>query len=204
MRQQPIPEIVILQENPPAIFHRSRVLSPLDATLTNLACVSPLDATLRRPPCKSIKPRDFKSLRIRTYEDPLGKPCRINTYKKWGVRGVASDSCEGRSGRPERHLQVPTARDERRLRAFFASPDLSGRGPTPSGGEGRTNRMLSTIARDSSQSSSIRHFFIAPTARIERPSLTEPQCGLLRMTRGAIIAFHTPARSRAQCAWGTS
>ncbi len=68
------------------------LVTPLDATLTQLASVSALDSTLTRPSRKCIKTRDFNPIRCHTYEVPSRNPCRINTYKKqgWG-EGVGKD-----------------------------------------------------------------------------------------------------------------
>src|SRR2546425_12610135 len=41
-------------------------------TLTNFVPVSPLESTLTKPSRKSIKTRDFKFFRIRSYSTPLG------------------------------------------------------------------------------------------------------------------------------------
>src|SRR5712664_776880 len=56
-------------------------------TLTNFASVSPLDATLTKTSRKSIKTRDFKSFRIRSYTTPLRNPLIKNTYTYMGVGG---------------------------------------------------------------------------------------------------------------------
>src|SRR6266852_4673611 len=71
-------------------------VSRLESTLTNLASVSSLSSTLTGPSRKSIKTRDFNSIRCHTYEGSLCKPCRINTYKKQGVgEGVAFTAALG-------------------------------------------------------------------------------------------------------------
>src|SRR5260370_12234335 len=82
----------------------SRV-SRLESALTRRAPVTPLSSTLTRPSRKNIKTRDFNSISCHTYEGSPRKSFRCHTYKK-GV-GVASDFCEGRSGRPQRFLRVP-------------------------------------------------------------------------------------------------
>src|SRR5579864_1674905 len=43
-------------------------------TLANFASVSPLESALTKTSRKSIKRRDFKSFRIRSYTTPLHKP----------------------------------------------------------------------------------------------------------------------------------
>src|SRR5437879_4305057 len=60
------------------------MLTPLESTLTSLASATHLTSTLTRTSRKNIKTRDFTHIRCHTYEGPLRKPCRINTYKKQG------------------------------------------------------------------------------------------------------------------------
>ena len=114
---------------PPAPPYNSLPAFNFQPQTFSFSVLTPLSSTLTRPSRKSIKTGDFNSIRCHTYETPSLKFFRINTYKK-GV-GVASDSCEGRSGRPERCQRVPI----------------------PSGGEGvfpGPNKAASPICRFSS------------------------------------------------------
>src|SRR5438445_13262978 len=56
-------------------------------TLTNFASVSPLDATLTKTSRKSIKTRDFKSFRIRSYTTPSRNPLIKKNLHIHGGRG---------------------------------------------------------------------------------------------------------------------
>jgi hypothetical protein len=56
-------------------------------TLTNFVSVSPLESTLTKTSRKSIKTRDFKSFRIRSYATPLHKPLIKKHLHIHGGRG---------------------------------------------------------------------------------------------------------------------
>jgi hypothetical protein len=56
-------------------------------TLTNFASVSPLESALTKTSRKSIKTRDFKSFRIRSYATPLHKSLIKKHLKIHGGRG---------------------------------------------------------------------------------------------------------------------
>src|SRR6266446_5280135 len=56
-------------------------------TLTNFVSVSPLDATLTKTSRKSIKTRDFKSFRIRSYTTPSRNPLIKKNLHIHGGRG---------------------------------------------------------------------------------------------------------------------
>jgi len=101
------------------------MLTPLESTLTSLASATHLTSTLTRPSRKNIKTRDFNPIRCHTYEGPLRKPCRINTYKKQGVgegvprisifwfrRATCGHCCEAKleSTRQPTNLRVETLR----------------------------------------------------------------------------------------------
>src|SRR5712691_4309795 len=56
-------------------------------TLTNFASVSPLESTLTKTSRKSIKTRDFKSFRIRSYTTPSRNPLIKKNLHIHGGRG---------------------------------------------------------------------------------------------------------------------
>ena len=56
-------------------------------TLTNFVSVSPLESTLTKTSRKSIKTRDFKSFRIRSYTTPLRNPLIEKHLHIHGGRG---------------------------------------------------------------------------------------------------------------------
>ena len=61
---------------------------PLSAhTLTNFVSVSPLESALTKTSRKSIKTRDFKSFRIRSYSTPLRNPLIKKNLHIHGGRG---------------------------------------------------------------------------------------------------------------------
>ena len=59
-------------------------------TLTNFVSVSPLESALTKPSRKSIKTRDFKFFRIRSYGTPLCNPLIRKNLTKHGGRGEGS------------------------------------------------------------------------------------------------------------------
>src|SRR5712692_8390837 len=61
-------------------------------TLTNFVPVSPLESTLTKTSRKSIKTRDFKSFRIRSYTTPLRNPLIKKHLHIHGGRGEGSSA----------------------------------------------------------------------------------------------------------------
>ena len=92
-------------------------------TLTNFVPVSPLESTLTKTSRKSIKTRDFKSFRIRSYTTPLRNPLIKKHLHIHGGRGegvhllstlncrLSTMNCALPGHGHERFMRVPTRRD---------------------------------------------------------------------------------------------
>ncbi len=58
-------------------------------TLTNFASLTPLESALTRPSCKSIKTRDFNSIRSHSYE-PLCKSMKTRDFNPFRIRSYST------------------------------------------------------------------------------------------------------------------